>query len=87
MPPESVPIFASGAAGEPGELEQLRDARVDGVVGEAEVAAVHQQVLGHGEVRVEVVHLRHDADAQARLARARRHRPGRPGGCRRRRAR
>ena len=38
---------------------------------QAEVAAVHQQVLGDGEVRIEVVELRHHADAPARLARAR----------------
>ena len=39
-----------------------------------EVAAVDQQVLAHGEIGVEVVHLRHDADADARLARRLRHR-------------
>ena len=66
-----------GAAGQAGEVEQMRDARAHRALGQAEVAAIHQQVFRRREVRVEVVHLRHDADAHARLARAARHRQAR----------
>ncbi len=44
---------------------------------QAEVAAVHLQVLAHREVGIEVVHLRDDAHADAPLARGLRHRDGR----------
>jgi hypothetical protein len=63
-----------GLAGQAGELQQLRDARGDELVGQAEVAAVDLQVLGAGEVRVQVVELGHDADPGPRLPRPRRHR-------------
>jgi hypothetical protein len=42
--------------------------------GEPEVAPVDQQVFFHGEVGIEIVRLRHHADAAPRLARLRRHR-------------
>ena len=60
-------------AREAGELEQPRDARLDHAAGDPEVAPVDPQVLGDGEVGIEVVHLRDDADADARLARRLRH--------------
>ncbi len=56
------------------ELEQPRNAREHFRVRQPEVAAVHDEVLGHGEVRIEVVHLRHDADADARAPGVARHR-------------
>ncbi len=58
------------ATRETGELEQRRDARLDLARRHAEVAAVDEQVLGDGEVGIEVVELRHDADPRARFARA-----------------
>ena len=42
--------------------------------GHAEIAAVDEQIFRDGEVRIEVVELRHDADAPARFARSRRDR-------------
>jgi len=42
-------------------------------VAQAEVAAEHQQVLGHGEIGVQVVDLRHHAQARPRLPGLRRH--------------
>ena len=74
MPPDSVRIAARPLRREPRELEQPRDARVDRRAIELEIASVDDEVLGHREVGVEVVHLRHDADADARLARRLRHR-------------
>ena len=68
---------ASGCATPPGPRARRTRAapgmraRIVGV-GEAEVAAVDEQVLGDGEVGVEVVELRHDADRAPRAARARR---------------
>ena len=62
-------------AREPGEVEQTRNALASSTSrGKAEVAAVDQQVLAHREVGIEVVHLRHDADANARFARGLGHR-------------
>ena len=49
--------------------------------GDVEIAAEHQQVLGHREVRIEVVALRHHADTAARLARVAAERPCRKAGC------
>jgi hypothetical protein len=51
------------------EFQERRKARGDLALREAEVASVDEQVLAHGEIRVEVVHLRHDAHANASLAR------------------
>src|ERR1043166_8465346 len=60
--------------GEARELEQRPGARPDLARRQAEVAAVHEEVLGHREVGVQVVGLRHHPDAQPRLARPPRHR-------------
>src|SRR5882672_1152428 len=54
-----------GARGKSGELEQLRNAFADRALRDLEVAAVDEQVLPDGEIGIEVVHLRHDADAEA----------------------
>ena len=57
-----------------GEIEQRRNARARGGVRQAEVTSVHQQIFGHREIGVEIVHLRHYADALARFARVLRYR-------------
>ena len=64
-------ILASPRPARPANSSSARDARRDLALRKAEVAAVDQQVLGDGEIGVEVVELRHHADARARLARAR----------------
>jgi hypothetical protein len=74
MPPDSVRIPTSRLVDRPCELEELRYARFEQIARQSEVAAVDQEVLADGEIRVEVVHLRHDADADARFAAILRHR-------------
>src|SRR5258707_12631395 len=63
-----------GAPLEAGELEQRRNALRHLARRQPEIAAEDEQVLGHGEVGIEIVELRHHADAGARLARPGRHR-------------
>ncbi len=71
-----APFHAAGQGVEAGvrppvqaaEFQQLRDAGPHGRVRQAEVAAIDQEVLGNGEIRVQVVHLGHDAHPQARPA-------------------
>src|SRR5579864_1638966 len=58
-----------GLAGEPGEFEQSWNALVELAPRQAEIAAVDDQVFANREIGIEIVHLRHDADAYARLAR------------------
>jgi hypothetical protein len=65
---------ARGAPLERGELEEPRQALLDLGLRKPEVAPVDEQVLAHGEIGIEVVHLRHDAHADAALARRLRHR-------------
>jgi len=50
------------------------DALGDVAISAAEVAAVHEQVLEHGEVGIEIIRLRYDADTQSRFAPAARQR-------------
>ena len=45
--------------------DQLRYAELERFARQPEVTGVAAQVLGHGEVGVEVVHLRHHANARA----------------------
>ena len=52
-------------AAQPGEFEQLRNARGERRAIDVEIAAVDAKVLGDGEIRIEVVDLRHDAHADA----------------------
>ena len=59
-----------GPSGEAGEFQQLGHARGDRGARHAEIAAVDPQILGDGEVGIEIVELRHDADAAARFARS-----------------
>ena len=54
-----------GARGQAREIEQLGNARPDGALREAEVAAVDEQVFADGEIGIEVVHLRHHSHARA----------------------
>src|SRR5436190_1752226 len=68
------PDAGIGFGGETCELEEPRNALVDQRIGHSEVTAVDDEVLGHGEIRVDVVHLRYDADANPSLARRFRHR-------------
>jgi hypothetical protein len=49
-------------AAEAGEIEQGRDSSLDVGIAQAEIAAEDEQVFGAGEIRVEVVELRHDTD-------------------------
>ena len=70
MPPDSVRMLDAAFGGEAGEVEQPRNALLNHGVGHPKVAAVDSQILDHREVGIEIVHLRHDADADARLARA-----------------
>jgi hypothetical protein len=63
-----------GARAEARELEQGGNARADFGLAQSEVAAVHQQVLFHGEVGIKIVRLRHDADAAPRFPGLRRNR-------------
>jgi hypothetical protein len=56
------------------EFEQRRHECARGRRGDPEIAAEHEQVLADREVRIEIVELRHDADAPARMAGARRDR-------------
>ena len=60
--------FRFAAIPQPGEIEQVRDAGAQGLVGFAEVAPIDQEVLEHREIRIQVVHLRHYADPDACLA-------------------
>ena len=70
MPPESVWMLARPRApARPANSSSAGMRAADRGVGDAEVAAVDEQVLGDGEIGVEVVELRHHADARARLAR------------------
>jgi hypothetical protein len=57
-----------------GEIEQARNPFADRGVVDAEVATEHQQVLGGRKVGIEIVELRHHADARACFAGTRRHR-------------
>ena len=61
-----------GARSEAGEIEQPWNALADRALRNPEVAAVDEQVLLDGEIGIEVVHLRHDAHADARAAAPRR---------------
>lgn len=62
-----------GLGGQGRERQQLRQPGPHLRVAQAEVAAEYQQVLGHGEVGVQVVELRHHAQARPRLPGLRRH--------------
>ena len=57
----------------PGIFKQIRDALFQFCVGDAEIAAIHQQVFAYGEIGIEVVQLRHHAHACTGIARARRY--------------
>ena len=61
-------------ARESGEIEESRNTLLDDRIRKTKVASVDLQVLDHGEIRIEIVHLRHDADPDARLARSFGHR-------------
>ena len=74
MPPDSVRMPTSRLLARPAKSSSSRNALLEHGARQAEVAAVDQQVLAHREVGIEVVHLRHDADADARLARRLGHR-------------
>src|SRR5688572_8718641 len=73
-----APLHAAGkrhdlrilAPGEAGELEELRDAPRNVLRRDTKIAAVDDQVFLDAEVGIQVVELRHHADAPARLARA-----------------
>ena len=65
MPPESGSTRSLGAVGELDELEQLVARLPRLAVREVEVAAVDEEVLPHGQLRVERVLLGHDAEAGA----------------------
>ena len=56
------------------ELHQARNTARDLRGRQAEIAPIDDEILGAGEVRIEVVELRHHARAAARLGRLRRHR-------------
>src|SRR5258706_10119327 len=56
------------------ELEQARQSLFHRLLVDAEVTPVHDEVLAHGEVGIEVVDLRHHAHADAPFARRIRHR-------------
>ena len=62
MPPDSSPGLTRGLGLQRRELEQLRNPRFDRRGRQPEVAAVDAQVLGAGEIGVEAVGLRDDAD-------------------------
>ncbi|MCY1356762.1 hypothetical protein D9M69_432230 [compost metagenome] len=62
-----------GLVRERGELQQLRHARTHMRLAEAEVAAVHHEVLGAAEVGVEGVELRHHAQLRLDGQRVARH--------------
>ena len=59
-------------AREAGEVEEPRNALVEDGEVDAKIAAIDPQVLDDGEIGIEGVHVRDDADAEPRLAR----RPG-----------
>src|SRR6185503_6072713 len=61
------------AAGQAGEFEQRGDALPDLGLAETEIAPVHHEVLLDGEIRIEVVELRHHADLLPCFARTTRH--------------
>src|SRR5947207_15570705 len=63
-----------GSPGEAREFEQTRNARAERRALDFEVAAVDPQVFRNCEIRIEIVDLRYDADAHARLPRGLRHR-------------
>ena len=66
MPPEKRLDACALLAGKSGEVEQVGDTGADDRILDAEVAAIDQQIFGNGEVRINVVELRNDADAFAR---------------------
>ena len=74
MPPESSPMRASFLCARFANSSSPGTRASTSASAQPEVAAVHDEVLGHGEVRIEVVHLRHDADADARATGVARHR-------------
>ena len=74
MPPDSVWMREFARALKPANSSSAGMRCADLGVAQAEIAAVDEQVLGDGEIGIEIVDLRHDADAAARLARAPRHR-------------
>ena len=61
-----------GLAAQAGKFKQRGDARLDLGVGQTKIAAEDQQVFGAGEIGVEVVELRHDANTGAGRLRRRR---------------
>src|SRR5438067_3880006 len=65
---------ARGARLERGEFEQPRQSFAHVRFAQSEIAPVDDEVLAHGEIGIEVVDLRHDAHADAPLARGLRHR-------------
>ena len=67
IPPDSCSTWSLGALGELGELEQLVGARRALRARQPEVAAVDQQVLADGQLGVERVLLRHDAEPRPDL--------------------
>ena len=62
------------APDEASEIQKLRDAARDVLRCDAEIASIDDQVFLDAEVGIEIVELRHHADAPARLARAPGHR-------------
>jgi hypothetical protein len=74
MPPDSVRMCAVAREPRPANSSSFGNPLRQRRAVDAEVAAVHDEVLGHREVGIEVVHLRHDAHADAGLARRARHR-------------
>ena len=68
IPPDSGSTWSFGALGQLDEVEQLVGASGAFLRGEPEVAAVDDEVLADGQLRVEAVLLGHDAEARADLA-------------------
>ena len=84
IPPDSVLDLVAGTLGQLGELEQIVGALAHIGAAQAEVAAVDQQVLADGELGVERVLLRHDAQSGTDARAVALAGPGRgPAACRR----
>jgi hypothetical protein len=62
-----------GAAGQTGKFEQRRDAFQQRRIGYVEITAEHPQVFADGEIGIEVVELRHHANAFAGFSSLARH--------------
>ena len=69
MPPESWSIFACRLVLELDEFEQLANGRQAVFLPDIEVPRIHDEVLGHGKIGVEVLFLGHDAETGFDVAR------------------